>query len=178
MRDTARCSLFMLAIACLAVSCGTSRRIYFRDSFRRAYSIQDGEIQRLQFFVSRDVILRTKAVPEDNVDTAERTILIKQGTPVIARSVGPDWIRISFERGRASVAFVTVPKKGHDGYHLATTLPNRPGLHRVVDMEKPVVWYDGRRFDVLVGAEAGLTAEIDDMNALADRRQVTEGREH
>ena len=177
MRDTARFSLLILGlISCLA-GCSTTPRAHFRDSFRRAFSIQDGEIQRIQFYLSHDVLLRTKALPEDNLESADRSVLIRAGTPGVARSTGPDWIRISFEETRATVAFVTRPDDGHDGYYLGTILPHQEGLHRVADMEEPQVWYDSRRYDVVEGADTALIVDADALRALANRRQVIEGRE-
>lgn len=176
MRDTARYSLLLLGLVIAVVGCGTTRRSHFRDSFRRDFSIRDSEIQEIQFFLSRDVLLRTSAIPEDKIESADRSVLIAAYTPGVARSVGLNWIKVGFGEGGDEVAFVTRPKDGHDSYNLATTVPGKKGLQRVADLEEAVIWYGGRRYQVLEGAGAALVLLTDDLSELMDRRKVVEGR--
>lgn len=164
MRGVLVCISLVLAMGCMS----RYVRSFYHVSDRERYAITDAELEDLGFFISRDVIVQGWGKPGD---PPEGGILLKGGTSGVLREAGPNWIKVSFEKDGAGVAFLADDVEPEDNYWLATELGDRPGFHKVKDLPEHILLFEGRRYIVVQGADAVLYVGRRDIERLLKSRR-------
>jgi hypothetical protein len=160
----------------LPVACAAPPKATFLHRIHRLdYNLEDEEIKSLRFFVSKDVLAKVEAAPESSLSPREAVIRLERNTPGEVLGVGPDWIRVSFEKGGTGATFVT-PSTAGDTYTLATEVEGREGLQRVQDLPDKVLLNEGTRYKVVYGADAVLAVSRSALNSLLRKRKRLQGR--
>ena len=65
-------------------------RLLFITSHRQNYSLNLQDLEKLQFFISTDVVARYQDA------TGTKSLLLPRMTPGVATGAGPNWIKVSF----------------------------------------------------------------------------------
>jgi hypothetical protein len=99
MRQRSNRGFLMAAIIFLLASCSSTPPIAFQNtSHRQTYSLNLGDLEKLQFYISRDVVAQYQDA------TGTKSLLLPRLTPGVATGAGPNWIKVSFrERCRRSL---------------------------------------------------------------------------
>ncbi len=162
-----------LLTALVLVGCSTPMETFLQVQHRENWALQDEEIASLQFYISREVLARNVA----DRASASSVLVVPLGTPGAAVEVGPDWIRVSFQRGGAGVYFLALKTRAGDSvYWLATEVEGKPGLHAVKDLEKKVIRVPLGEFELIHGSQARLLVNSDDLQKLIEKRTHIQGR--
>lgn len=99
-------------IALIGISGCASGRIPFTQHLRDRYGLEEGDLRKLQYYVSGDITLqRGFRREEGEISSTHRLVqkeegvveevFIAAGTPGIATEVGPTSLAVSFEPGRS-----------------------------------------------------------------------------
>ncbi|HEX8437007.1 hypothetical protein [Archangium sp.] len=98
-----------------------AHRVPFTYALKEAHSLGAEELMGLQFYVSHDLVLRRRVehvehevTPEARLEVLEgqerEELHIRAGTPGVVVEAGPDWLRVKFEPGPATLKFRAVRK--------------------------------------------------------------------
>ncbi len=169
-----RLSIVGLALAAGLVfsGCTTPKETFLKVQHRENFALQDEEIARLQFYISREVLARNTADPT----AASSIIVVPAGTAGRASEVKEDYIRVSFDRGGQGVYFLALPEGRDAVYWLATEIPGKPGLHALRDLDPPIIRVPEGEFELIKGSGARLLVNSDDLQKLIDSRRHAQGR--
>ena len=155
------------------VGCTTPKATFMQIRHRENYAIQDQEVLRLRFYISREILARNVA----EVASASSVVVVAADTPGAATEVGTDWIRVSFRQGSPGVYFLAVVTVGGDSaYWLATEVEGEPGLRALKDLDRKVLRTPDGAFELIYGADARLLVSSEDMQALIATRTHVPGR--
>jgi hypothetical protein len=108
-----------LIIPLIGISGCASGRIPFTQHLRNRYGLEEGDLRKLQYYVSGDITLQRGFRHEEGEISGTHRLVQKEegvveevfiaaGTPGIATEVGPTSLAVSFEPGR-SLAFGSPP---------------------------------------------------------------------
>ena len=108
-----------LIIPLIGISGCASGRIPFTQHLRNRYGLEEGDLRKLQYYVSGDITLQRGFRHEEGEISATHRLVQKEegvveevfiaaGTPGIATEVGPTSLAVSFEPGR-SLTFGSPP---------------------------------------------------------------------
>jgi hypothetical protein len=169
---------FLLCSTMVILLCGcfTSKEAFLNVKHRENYAIENAELLELQFFISKEVLVKDVS-SADRPLGAESVILVPAETPGRAIEVGENWIRVSFEEGGQGAVFLTNPSQRDDGYWLATEVPGETGYRKLVDSTERILHHQGRRLQVVYGADAYLLVSKEDLKHLVSRRRHLQGRQ-
>jgi hypothetical protein len=164
--------LFIVGAALLTSSaCSSVRMETFLDGYHREdLSIQPAELRKLQFYTSRDILVRHTGAD------GERSIYLPALTPGVVVDAGSDWIELSFREGGANIPFVVDTASERRSYILATRLPDGSGYQVINTMKTPTFYVDGSEFAILQGQTARLLVNAKDLGKLTKNRIPTSGR--
>jgi hypothetical protein len=174
MRGAGTRGVLLISLAVLSVV-GCQRRQYLpflHQSYRGTYAIEDDEFDGLQFYVSRDILVKDS---DSALTGIERVVILRTGTRGVVTSATPDTLIVSFEKGNPGVPFVTDPGRSEDRYWFATRLEGESGYHKIKDLPEKVYLLEGRAYPVVYGADAYLLVDGKDMTKLIERRPHLSG---
>ena len=153
-------------------SCSTTPPIAFQNtSHRQTYSLNLGELEKLQFYISTDVVAQYQDA------TGTKSLLLTRLTPGVATGAGPNWIKVSFREGGVDVPFITDPNQYDGRYWIATEVEGSKDFKRIYELPDRFFLYKGIRYKVVSGADAILLFDVDGWERVVETRKVTEGRE-
>jgi len=99
----------------LLVGCSSTPPIAFQNnSHRQTYSLNLEDLEKLQFYISRDVVAQYQDA------TGTKSLLLPRMTPGVATGAGPNWIKVSFREGGADIPFIADPKEYDCRYWIST----------------------------------------------------------
>jgi hypothetical protein len=153
-----------------------SRVNFLNQTHRQIYAIENWEFKKLQFYVSTEILAHAEDPVSGSLPAADRVIVMQEETPGVVKEVGPDWLRVSFEKGGPGLFFLTDPRKDEDLYWLATRRAGRSGLYKVKNLVEKVVLHEGVRYRLINGADASLLVDGKSLRALIDSRTHVKGR--
>ena len=115
----------MIAVIFLLAGCSSARPIPFQNtSHREIYSLNLGDLEKLQFYISGDVVAQYQDA------TGTKSLLLPGLTPGVATGAGPNWIKVSFRQGGVDVPFVTDPNQYDGRYWIATEVEGGQGVQK------------------------------------------------
>lgn len=161
----------MLSLIFLLAGCSATPPIAFQNaSHRETYSLTLEDLQKLQFFISRDVVAKYQDA------SGPKSLLLARMTPGIATGAGPNWIKVSFREGGVDIPFVTDPNQYDGRYWIATEDKTDKGFKKIADLPEKSFAYNGVQYKVISGADAILLFDWDGWKRVIETRKVTEGR--
>jgi hypothetical protein len=162
----------MVAIIFLLSSCSSAPPIAFQNnSHRQIYSLNLEDLEKLQFYISRDVVAQYQDA------TGTKSLLLTRLTPGVATGAGPNWIKVSFREGGVDVPFITDPNQYDGRYWIATEVEGTKDFKRINDLSDRFFLYKGIRYKVVSGADAILLFDLEGWKRVVETRKVTEGRQ-
>jgi hypothetical protein len=171
MRGQRRRGLLMVAAIFLLAGCSSAAPIAFQNSsHRQTYSLNLADLEKLQFFISRDVVAQYQDA------TGTKSLLLARLTPGVATGAGPNWIKVSFKEGGVDIPFVTDPNQYDGRYWIATEVGGN-NFKKIEDLPDKSVLVKGVRYKLVSGADAILLIDWEGWNRLVEKRKVTEGRQ-
>jgi hypothetical protein len=152
-------------------ACASPPRIPFQNNaHRQTYSLDFEDLEKLQFFISTDVVAQYQDA------SGTKSLLLARLTPGVATAAGPNWIKVSFREGGVDLPFVT-DQDHYDGrYWIATETGADQQLKKIADLPEKSFLYKGTRYKVVSGADAILLFDWEVWKKLVETRKVTEGR--
>jgi hypothetical protein len=172
MRGRSNRGFLMVAIIFLLASCSSTPPIAFQNiSHRQTYSLNIEELQKLQFYISRDVVAQYQDA------TGTKSLLLTRLTPGVATGAGPNWIKVNFREGGVDVPFITDPNQYDGRYWIATEVEGSKDFKRISELPDRSFLYKGIRYKVTSGADAILLFDWEGWKKLVETRKVTEGRQ-
>src|SRR5207247_7911415 len=162
----------MIAVIFLLAGCSSARPIPFQNtSHREIYSLNLGDLEKLQFYISTDVVAQYQDA------TGTKSLLLTQLTPGVATGAGPNWIKVSFREGGVDVPFITDPNVYDGRYWIATEVEGSKDFKRIYELPDRVLLYKGIQYKVVSGANAMLLFDVEGWKRVVETRKVTEGRQ-
>jgi hypothetical protein len=146
---------------------------FYNVAHRTQYAMSDADLERLQFYISKDVIVHSQPAP--GLPT-ESVIILPKGTPGVAIDAGPDWIRVRFGKGGTGVQFLTDASKPEDLYWVATEVEGKSGLYKLSMLPRKVLLHQGQRYLVVEGSDAYLLVDKKDLEKFIKSRTHVEGQ--
>ena len=163
--------LLIIPVMILLIGCSSVRTIPFQNvSHRQLYSLKLEDLQKMQFYVSSDVVAQYQDA------TGTKSLLVPQLTPGVATSEGPNWIKVSFREGGIDVPFITDLTQTDGYYRIATEIDGGKEIKRISDLPDKSFLHNGVRYKVVSGADAMLLVDWETWNRVIETRKVTEGR--
>jgi hypothetical protein len=160
-------ALFFLLVSC---SSGPTTLPFLNYTHRQAYSLNEDDLKKVQFYVSTDVVAQVQD------PTATQSFLVPKLTPGVVTAAGPNWIKVSFRKGGADVPFVADPNQNDSRYYIASEVEGGRSFKRVTEVPGRVFIYKGTPLTLISGADAMLLLDWDSWEKVAETRKVTEGR--
>jgi len=161
----------VVAVFSLLVSCSSAPPIAFQNtSHRQVYSLNLEDLEKLQFYISRDVVAQYQDA------TGTKSLLLPRLTPGVVTSAGPNWLKVSFKEGGVDVLFITDPNQYDGRYWIATEVDGSKDFKKVMDLPDKSILYKGTRYKLVSGDDAILLFDWDGWKSLVETRTVTEGR--
>jgi hypothetical protein len=162
----------LVALFSLLVSCSSAPPIAFQNnSHRQLYSLNLQDLEKLQFYISRDVVAQYQDA------TGTKSLLVPRLTPGVATDAGPNWIKVSFREGGVDVPFITDPNQYDGRYWIATEVEGTKDFKKIADLPDKSILYKGTRYKLVSGSDAILLMDWDGWKRLVETRKVTEGRQ-
>ena len=161
----------VLAAALAAAGCATETTIFMHRSHRLDFRISAEEIQGLQFFLGSQVLAH-QIEPPTGV-----ALLMHEGTPGVPIEVGPDWIRVRFQRGEliTGVVFMADPESRYGApYFLASAQPDGT-LVPMRDVKDQLLRLGDQTWRVKHGESARLQIRQRDLNRIMESRATVRG---
>jgi hypothetical protein len=172
MRRPGNRGLLMVAIIFLLASCLSTHPMPFQNtSHRQVYSLNLEDLEKLQFYISGDVVARYQD------DTGTKSLALTRLTPGVATGAGPNWIKVSFREGGVDVPFITDPNQYDGRYWIATEVEGSKDFKRISELPDRSFLYKGIRYKVVSGDDAILFFDWEGWKRLVGTRKVTEGRQ-
>jgi hypothetical protein len=160
----------MAALLALLAGCSTPPIAFQNNSHRQVYSLNVEDMQKLQFYISRDVVAQYQDA------TGTKSLLLTRLTPGVVTGAGPNWVRVSFKEGGVDVPFITDPNQYDGRYWIATEVEGTKDLKKIADLPDRSILYKGTRYKLVSGADAILLMDWDGWKRVVETRKVTEGR--
>jgi hypothetical protein len=166
------CAFATLAVLS-AIGCSTPTEVFLHQRHREDFALQPKELEKLQFYISREVLARNTDPADAN--TPQSVIILKEGTPGVVLDTGPTWLRVSFQQGGKGIFFVTVPER-ESAYWLATKLED--GQLAAMRDQPTRLLSDGiDTYRVVFGSNARLLVNGKELQRLIATRTTLQGRE-
>jgi len=161
----------LVALFSLLVGCSSTPPIAFQNnSHRQLYSLNLQDLEKLQFYISRDVVAQYQDA------TGTKSLLVPRLTPGVATDAGPNWIKVSFREGGVDVPFIADLKEYDGRYWIATEVEGNKEFKKIGDLPDKSFLYKGVRYKLVSGSDAILLVDWDGWKSVVEGRKVTEGR--
>jgi hypothetical protein len=161
----------LVALFSLLVSCSAPPIAFQNNSHRQLYSLNLQDLEKLQFYISRDVVAQYQDA------TGTKSLLVPRLTPGVATDAGPNWIKVSFREGGVDVPFIADPNQYDGRYWIATEVEGTKDFKKIAELPEKSILYKGTRYKLVSGSDAILLVDWDGWKGLVETRKVTEGRQ-
>ena len=119
----------LVALFSLLASCSSTPPIAFQNnSHRQIYSLNLEDLEKLQFYISTDVVAQYQDA------TGTKSLLLPRLTPGVATGAGPNWIKVSFREGGVDVPFIADPNEYDGRYWIATEVEGTKDFKKIADL--------------------------------------------
>jgi hypothetical protein len=161
----------MAAILALLAGCSSAAPIAFQNtSHREIYSLSLQDLEKLQFYISTDVV----AHYQDGSGT--KSLLLPRLTPGVVTSAGPNWLKVSFKEGGADVPFLADLTQYDPRYWIASEVEGSKDFKRIAQLPGEAFIYKGTRYTLVSGADAYLLVDWEGWKKVVETRVITGGR--
>jgi hypothetical protein len=161
----------IVAVLALLAGCSSAAPIAFQNtSHRQTYSLNLEDLEKLQFYISTDVV----AQYQDAGGT--KSLLVPRLTPGVVTGAGPNWLKVSFREGGADVPFLADLTQYDPRYWIASEVEGSKDFKRITNLPGESFVYKGTRYTLVSGADAYLLFDWEGWKKVVETRVVTEGR--
>ena len=160
----------LVALFALLASCAAPPIAFQNNSHRQVYSLNEEDLKKLQFYISRDVVAQYQDA------TGTKSLLVPRLTPGVVTGAGPNWLKVSFKEGGVDVPFITDPNQYDGRYWIATEVEGTKDFKKIADLPDKSILYKGTRYKLVSGSDAILLMDWDGWKSVVEGRKVTEGR--
>jgi hypothetical protein len=162
--------------AALLVACAAAPEALLHRAHREYFALQPAELEHARYFVSERIVAH-ELVEGSDAATPSRVLVLETDTPGAVTEVGPDWLRVSFDRG-PGVLFLARPEGTSDSWYQLASDP-QPGMQprRVSEIADSIAKVGERRYKVIYGAEARLLIDAEALQQMLEARPRARGRE-
>jgi hypothetical protein len=161
----------MAAMLALLAGCSSAAPIAFQNtSHRELYSLNLQDLEKLQFYISTDVV----AHYQDGSGT--KSLLLPRLTPGVVTSAGPNWLKVSFKEGGADVPFLADLTQYDPRYWIASEVEGSKDFKRIAQLPGEAFIYKGTRYTLVSGADAYLLVDWEGWKKVVETRVITGGR--
>lgn len=168
-----------LLAACLVLAatsaCSTASQPFLDRAHRTNYELQAAELEKVQFYVSEDILAHELGA-NGELQGPDHVLMIEAGTPGVATSAGPHWLRVSFGSGEGALFIASPDARPDSAYFLGNDAEAGAPPQRVRDLKDKIVTVGPRRFRVIYGAAARLLIDDGDLSDLIESRTHLKGR--
>jgi hypothetical protein len=171
MRQRSNRGFLVVAIVFFLASCSSPPIAFRNTSHRQTYSLNLEDLEKLQFYISSDVVAQYQDA------TGTKSLLLTRLTPGVATDAGPNWIKVNFREGGVDVPFIADPNQYDARYWIATEVEGSKDFKRIYELSDRSFLYKGIRYKVVSGADAVLFFDLAGWKRLVENRRVTEGRQ-
>jgi len=159
------------AVLSFLVGCSSAPIAFQNNSHRQVYSLNEEDLKKLQFYISRDVVAQYQDA------TGTKSLLVPRLTPGVVTGAGPNWLKVSFKEGGVDVPFITDPNQYDGRYWIATEVEGTKDFKKIADLPDKSILYKGTRYKLVSGSDAILLVDWEGWKKLVQTRKVTEGRQ-
>ena len=159
--------------ACLALlgGCSSITPIAFQNtSHRQIYSLTLEDLEKLQFYISTDVVAQYQDA------SGMKSLLLPRMTPGVVTAAGPDWLKVSFREGGAEVPFLADLTQYDPRYWIASEVEGSKDFKKITALPGESFIYKGVRYTLVSGADAYLLFDWEGWKKVVQTRIATEGR--
>ena len=161
----------IVVVFSLLVGCASTPPIAFQNnSHRQTYSLNLEDLEKLQFYISRDVVAQYQDA------TGTKSLLLPRMTPGVATGAGPNWIKVSFREGGVDVPFIADPNEYDGRYWIAAEVEGTKDFKKITELPEKSILYKGVRYKLVSGSDAILLVDWEGWKRVVETRKVTEGR--
>jgi hypothetical protein len=160
----------LVAVFALLASCSAPPIAFQNNSHRQTYSLNLEDLEKLQFYISRDVVAQYQDA------TGTKSLLLPRMTPGVATGAGPNWIKVSFREGGADIPFIADPNEYDGRYWIATEVEGTKDFKKIAGLPEKTFVYKGVRYQMVSGSEAILLVDWEGWKRVVETRKVSEGR--
>jgi hypothetical protein len=171
MRQRSNRGFLVVAIVFFLASCSSPPIAFRNTSHRQTYSLNLEDLEKLQFYISSDVVAQYQDA------TGTKSLLLTRLTPGVVTDAGPNWIKVNFREGGVDVPFIADPNQYDARYWIATEVEGSKDFKRIYELSDRSFLYKGIRYKVVSGADAVLLFDVDGWKRVVETRKVTEGRQ-
>jgi hypothetical protein len=161
----------IVAVFSLLVGCSSAPIAFQNNSHRQLYSLNEKDLKKLQFYISRDVVAQYQDA------TGTKSLLLPRLTPGVVTGAGPNWLKVSFKEGGIDVPFISDPNQYDGRYWIATEVEGTKDFKKIAELPEKSILYKGTRYKLVSGSDAILLVDWDGWKGLVETRKVTEGRQ-
>ena len=163
--------LLTASVIFLLAGCSSARPIAFQDySHRQTPSLTLEDLQKLQFYISSDVVAQYQDA------TGTKSLLLARLTPGVATGAGPNWIKVSFREGGVDIPFITDPNQYDGRYWIATEVEGSKDFKKIFELPDRFFVSKGVRYKVVSGGDAILLFDPEGWKSVVETRKPTQGR--
>jgi hypothetical protein len=164
--------------ACLVLlaACASPPQPLLHRAHREYFALQIDDLERARYFVSERIVAH-ELIDGADPRTPSSVLVLETDTPGAITEAGPDWLRVSFDRG-PGVLFVARNEGFPDAwYELASDAEPGGEPRRVRDIADSIARVGNRRYKVIYGAEAHLLIDSAELQRMLESRPRARGRE-
>ena len=122
----------LVALFALLASCAAPPIAFQNNSHRQNYSLNLQDLEKLQFFISTDVVAQYQDA------TGTKSLLLPRMTPGVATGAGPNWIKVSFREGGADIPFIADPNEYDGRYWIASEVEGTKDFKKIVGSSREI----------------------------------------
>ena len=160
----------LVGLFALLASCAAPPIAFQNNSHRQNYSLDLQDLEKLQFFISTDVVAQYQDA------TGTKSLLLPRMTPGVATGAGPNWIKVSFREGGADIPFIAEPNEYDGRYWIASEVEGTKDFKKIAGLPEKTFVYKGVRYQMVSGSEAILLVDWEGWKRVVETRKVSEGR--
>jgi hypothetical protein len=161
----------LAAVLSLLAGCSSTAPIAFQNtSHRELYSLNLQDLERLQLFVSTDVVAHYQDA------SGTKSLLLPRLTPGVVTGAGPNWLKVSFKQGGADVPFLADLTQYDPRYWIASEIEGSNDFKRIAQLPGESFIYKGTRYTLVSGADAYLLFDWEGWKRVVETRVITGGR--
>jgi hypothetical protein len=161
----------MAPVLALLAGCSSVPPIAFQNtSHRQIYSLSLADLEKLQFYISTDVVAQYQDA------SGTKSFLVPRLTPGVVTGAGPNWLKVSFREGGADVPFLADLTQYDPRYWIASEVEGSNDFKRIAQLPGESFIYKGTRYTLVSGADAYLLFDWEGWKKVVETRVVTEGR--
>jgi len=149
----------LVALFALLASCAAPPIAFQNNSHRQNYSLDLQDLEKLQFFISTDVVAQYQDA------TGTKSLLLPRMTPGVATGAGG-----------ADIPFIAEPNEYDGRYWIASEVEGTKDFKKIAGLPEKTFVYKGVRYQMVSGSEAILLVDWEGWKRVVETRKVSEGR--